>query len=91
MLDRLERRDFVRRIPDPVDRRKVLVEMTEQGLGAVGQFYGPIARDGARQLEELTPGELEAIKTYLIRSRRLIEDHRQRLVSAVVDAKGPAG
>ena len=33
-LDRLEERDFIRRLPDPDDRRGVLVELTEAGLHA---------------------------------------------------------
>src|SRR6476620_5598849 len=34
-LDRLERRGFVRRLPDPDDRRGVIVELTDQGLDVV--------------------------------------------------------
>jgi DNA-binding MarR family transcriptional regulator len=33
-LDRLEERGFVRRLPDPDDRRGVLVELTKAGLEA---------------------------------------------------------
>src|SRR6187402_1029046 len=31
-IDRLERRGLVRRLPDPDDRRGVIVELTDQGL-----------------------------------------------------------
>ena len=34
-IDRLERRGFVRRLADPNDRRGVMVELTDEGLGAV--------------------------------------------------------
>jgi DNA-binding MarR family transcriptional regulator len=34
-IDRLERRGFVRRLPDPNDRRGVIIELTEQGLEVV--------------------------------------------------------
>ena len=33
-LDRLEQRGYIRRLPDPGDRRSVLVELTEQGRAA---------------------------------------------------------
>ena len=33
--DRLERRTLVRRLPDPNDRRGVIVELTDQGIEAV--------------------------------------------------------
>ena len=34
-IDRLERRGFVRRLPDPDDRRGVIVELTDQGIEIV--------------------------------------------------------
>src|SRR6266540_932550 len=34
-IDRLERRGLVRRLPDPDDRRGVIVELTDQGLEVV--------------------------------------------------------
>src|SRR5919197_5711414 len=44
LLDRLEQRGLVRRVPDPTDRRKVLVEMSEIGQRLTGELYGPLAR-----------------------------------------------
>jgi DNA-binding MarR family transcriptional regulator len=85
MLDRLQKRNFVRRVPDSVDRRKVLVEMTEEGLAAAGRFYGPLAQEGAAQLMSFNTAELEAIKAHLIQSRHLIEKHRQ-----CIDGEDPA-
>ena len=34
-IDKLENRDYVRRVRDPDDRRSVLVELTEQGMEAI--------------------------------------------------------
>ncbi|OUM97187.1 MAG: hypothetical protein A9Z00_01790 [Thermobacillus sp. ZCTH02-B1] len=39
MVDRLEKRGFVRRVPDPGDRRAVLVEVTEEGRGALRKAW----------------------------------------------------
>jgi DNA-binding MarR family transcriptional regulator len=33
-LDRLEQRGYIRRVPDPSDRRSVLVELTDEGRAA---------------------------------------------------------
>jgi len=37
MLDRLESADFVRRVPNPDDRRSTFVELTERGGGALAE------------------------------------------------------
>ena len=50
LLDRLERKGFVVRERDTVDRRKVRVAMTPTGRELVGALYGPLARDGSQGL-----------------------------------------
>ncbi len=42
-LDRLERAGFVRRVDDPKDRRKVLVQAVSKRLDEVGKLFEPIA------------------------------------------------
>jgi DNA-binding MarR family transcriptional regulator len=45
-VDRLEERGFVRRLPDPSDRRGVLVRLTDQGRGTVdGALDGLLSRE----------------------------------------------
>ena len=46
MIDRLERKGFVRRSRSVDDRRRVLVEMTEWGRERAGEFYGPWSSRG---------------------------------------------
>ncbi|OEO28753.1 hypothetical protein VW23_003095 [Devosia insulae DS-56] len=58
LIDRLEARNFVRRQPDPHDRRKVLVELAEATAEVIEKAYAPMAIAGAetlgkRSLEEL--------------------------------------
>src|SRR5258708_3754545 len=50
LLDRLEQRGLIERVRDATDRRKVLAEMTELGYRPTGQFYGPMAAEGAPML-----------------------------------------
>ena len=45
-LDRLEERDFIRRLPDPDDRRGVLVELTESGLEA---YFAAVDAQAAKE------------------------------------------
>ena len=79
LLDRLERRDFVRRVRDVVDRRKVLVEMTDHGRELAGAIYGPLAQEGAGLLRHLGVDELNVIRGYLAASRQLTDRHRERV------------
>ena len=60
LIDRLERRGFVRRRPDPDDRRKVMVEPAEMATTLATQAYGPIGEAGNEMLERFTREELES-------------------------------
>lgn len=42
VIDRLEQRGFVRRVADPADRRRVLVEVTEEQHEAALRLYWPL-------------------------------------------------
>jgi DNA-binding MarR family transcriptional regulator len=42
MLDRLQAAGYVRRVPDPHDRRRVLVEATDESLARVSTYYTPL-------------------------------------------------
>ncbi len=82
MIDRLERKGFVRRTRDDQDRRKVFVEMSEEGRARTGDFYGPLVREGMTVLERLTSQELRVMLTHLETIRELTERHRDRLRTA---------
>jgi DNA-binding MarR family transcriptional regulator len=79
LVDRLERRGLVQRIRDADDRRKVLVEMTELGWRHTNAYYLPLARDGARMLEQYTESQLRAMRDHLLAATELIDQHRSRI------------
>jgi DNA-binding MarR family transcriptional regulator len=58
MIDRLERKGFVRRVRGEEDRRQVLVEMTEDGNDRVWRLYGPLVEEGAKLFDRFTREEL---------------------------------
>jgi DNA-binding MarR family transcriptional regulator len=82
LVDRLEAKGFVRRVRDPDDRRKVLVEMTPEGHERTGTFYGPLVSDGVGLLIDRTEAELEAFRDFLDAARELTERHTARLRDA---------
>ena len=61
-LDRLERRGFVRRLPDPDDRRGVIVELTDQGLEVVDAAVAAITISDRQLLERFDPDEIALLE-----------------------------
>ncbi|GHH55237.1 MarR family winged helix-turn-helix transcriptional regulator [Lentzea cavernae] len=77
VIDRLERAGYVRRVRDPHDRRKVLVEVT---VGDVDKFGAPFekARDSLVEvLGHFDGAELQVIERYL---QLQIETFRKRVI-----------
>jgi DNA-binding MarR family transcriptional regulator len=75
VIDRLERAGWARRVRDHVDRRRVLVEPTEQTDVVCAQIYGPIVAEGQRYLEGLSVEQLEAIVGFLEHSTEVAARH----------------
>jgi DNA-binding MarR family transcriptional regulator len=76
LIDRLEDRNFARRVADPTDRRRVLVEMTPDGARRVGRYYGPLVAEGARLLDGIPTAEIERLRQWLDDARDLTDRHR---------------
>lgn len=90
MVDRLEQSGYVRRVPDPTDRRRVLVEPVP-GLDAkFGAIHAPIARAQVEVIERYDDDDLRLLADFLDRSREiaLAETARMRAPSEAADAGG---
>src|SRR6266516_2539935 len=64
-IDRLERRGFVRRLPDPDDRRGVIVELTDRGLEVVDAAVAALAISDRQLLERLDAQEIAQFEAIL--------------------------
>jgi DNA-binding MarR family transcriptional regulator len=64
-VDRLERRGFVRRLPDPDDRRGVIVELTDAGKDAVDAAVAAITVSDRELLERLDQDQMAALEELL--------------------------
>jgi DNA-binding MarR family transcriptional regulator len=64
-LDRLEQAGLVRRLPDPDDRRGVVVELTPEGKQAWDQAAGIQGRKEAFFASALTPAEQKKLNALL--------------------------
>ena len=60
-VDRLVGRSFVERLPDPRDRRGVLVRLTDLGRETVDGALAGLLEHERRLLSALTPGELRQL------------------------------
>jgi DNA-binding MarR family transcriptional regulator len=69
LLNALEDRDLVRRRRDPADRRRHIVEITDQGAAAVTKLDAAIARVEDELFADLTLHERDTLHSLLARVR----------------------
>jgi DNA-binding MarR family transcriptional regulator len=72
-LDALERRGYVRRLPPPGDRRKVIVELTEAGHGAWREAMQDQVDEEDRIIAALSRSEQEQLADLLRRMVLAVE------------------
>lgn len=65
LIDRLEKRGFVKRQLDPADRRKVMVAAAEKTEQLVARAYHPIFQAGAAILEQYSSDEMRLILKFI--------------------------
>jgi DNA-binding MarR family transcriptional regulator len=61
IIDRLERRELVRREPDPSDRRRLRLALTDAGLAASMLVERALTEELATQLSQASPRELDEL------------------------------
>ena len=89
LLDRLERAGYVRRVRDDADRRRVLVELTDEARRRAWEIWGPIAEASTSRLGRYSNEELIFIRDFLRSSREFLLEHLDR-VRALPAAPGPS-
>lgn len=81
LIDRLEKRGFVRRLADPNDRRKVLVEAGEEARSVTEEAYLPLGEAGAALLAKYSEAELRIVSGVLTESLALQEEMTRQLLA----------
>ena len=82
LVDRLERAGHVRRVRDPEDRRRVVLEMSESAMTAGGSFFGGLARDLVDAMGGYTDAELAVVHRFLAEMTRVVQQHERPEPSA---------
>jgi DNA-binding MarR family transcriptional regulator len=80
ILDRLERRGFIRRVRDPRDRRKVFVRVRARALAPLVPRYEAIGHAYMRLVESYSDEQLELICDYLVKT----SEHSQRQLERII-------
>ena len=80
MLDRLEKLNYVRRIPHPSDRRKLIVEPTTEAVQRAADLIGPLVAEGNELLaSHYTVEQIALVADFLTDTTELQQRHIERL------------
>ena len=79
VLDRLENAGFARRVRDPHDRRRVLVEMAPEAMSGAANLYGEHIARAEQLYRRYTLEQIELLLEFVRGSRELNERAAARL------------
>jgi len=79
MLDRLEQAEFIRRKPNPDDRRGVLIEIHENWTQTVGPMVSGIQKAQSELIASYSEAELEIIADFLTRFTDNVKKYTQMI------------
>lgn len=71
VIDRLERAGYVRRRPDPKDRRRLVIEATAQTTQRDGEVFGALIGTMEDALSSYSDADLAVISTFLDTAREV--------------------
>ncbi|MEE6311601.1 MarR family transcriptional regulator [Plantactinospora veratri] len=70
LVDRLERGGYVRREPDPADRRRVVIHVVEERVAQVAGYYERLNVRWQRQISQYSDPELRFLLEFLRQGRQ---------------------
>ena len=80
VIDRLERAGYAQRVPDPADRRRVLVELTPKAREASDELMrGPLSEAAVNLWARFSDDELRVCLEFMRAGRDLQEHHAEWL------------
>src|SRR5690242_20595488 len=79
MLDRLEKAKFIRRLPNPKDRRGVLSEINEQWAHTAGPLVAGIQEAHPTLIAGYSEEELQTIADFLTRFTQNVQEHTEKI------------
>jgi DNA-binding MarR family transcriptional regulator len=87
VIDRLERAGYVRRRPEPADRRRLIVEPTDATRDRDRAVFGPLMDAAISLLRPYSQAELHIVAGFLDGMRGVTADCAERLADMAPEAK----
>lgn len=88
VIDRLEQSGYVRRVPDPTDRRRVIVEPVPDRMAALEATMARFGEKSAAEIERYSAAELAVINDFLTRMADITRVEANALRGAPDQAAG---
>lgn len=76
VIDRLEKKEFVRRAFDANDRRRIIIQFVPEAAEKIYSVFAPIQKQTKTLLEKYTEDELILLRDFLSRSIELVINMR---------------
>ena len=89
LVDRLEQSGYVRRVPDPADRRRVIVEVVPEKVATIQSVLSSLGRAGSDEIGRYTEAQLDLIGDFLTRMAEVTRTEAGRLRTAGVEPGEP--
>jgi DNA-binding MarR family transcriptional regulator len=92
VVDRLEQAGYVRRVTDPADRRRVVIEVVPERVATIESLLESLERAAAAEVDRYSPEQLATISDFLSRMADLTQSESARLRTLTEDdASEPTG
>lgn len=90
LLDRLDKAGFIRRLPNPDDRRGLLIVLDREAAAEPLSRYAQTSAKYAAATQEFSDADLEKIERYLRRVATIADELNESLYRTLPDRDGTA-
>ncbi len=82
VIDRLEQAGYVRRVPDPTDRRRVIVEVVPEKIANIQVTLDQVSTASAKEIRDYSDEQLELIADFLTRMEAVTREETEAIREA---------
>ena len=91
VIDRLEQGGYVRRVADPADRRRVIVEVVPEKVAAIQSALNRVSSAGADHISRYTDAQLALISDFLTKMEQVTREEAASLRENPASMDGVVG